>query len=112
MLALHETYGVLTREQVMAPAIRLADEGFPVGKVLADFIAAGEGKMKPFAKAMALYFPGGKGLAPGDTLRNPALAAALRRVASDGRKGFYQGATAEALIATLNGGRHPAGFRT
>ena len=108
LLALHETYGVLTREQVMAPAIRLADEGFPVGKVLADFIVAGEGKMKPFAKAMALYFPGGKGLAPGDTLRNPALATALRRVASEGRKGFYQGATAEALIATLNGGRHPA----
>jgi len=108
LLALHEKYGALTRQQVIAPAIRLAETGFPVGQILADFIAGGATRMKPFPKALALYFPDGRALAPGETLRNPELAEALTRVARDGRQGFYEGATAEALIATLNAGRHPA----
>ncbi len=110
LLGLHEKYGVLPRERVLAPAIRLAEQGFPVGQILADFIAAPDAqrKMKPFAGAMALFFPNGKALAPGDTLRNPELAESLRRVARQGRKGFYEGPTADALIATLNAGRHPA----
>jgi gamma-glutamyltranspeptidase/glutathione hydrolase len=108
LLALHDKYGALTRPQVIAPAIRLAETGFPVGQILADFIAGGATRMKPFPKALALYFPDGKALAPGETLRNPELAEALKRVARDGRQGFYAGATAEALIATLNAGMHPA----
>jgi gamma-glutamyltranspeptidase/glutathione hydrolase len=108
LLALHDKYGALSRQQVIAPAIRLAESGFPVGQILADFIGSGASKMKPFPKALALYFPNGKALAPGETLRNPELAEALKRVARDGRKGFYEGATAEALIATLNAGKHPA----
>jgi gamma-glutamyltranspeptidase / glutathione hydrolase len=108
LLMLHEKFGKLTRQQVIAPAIRIAEEGFPVGQILADFIVGGERLMKPFPKAYALYFPNGKALAPGEMLRNPELAESLRRVARDGRKGFYEGPTAEALIATLNAGKHPA----
>jgi gamma-glutamyltranspeptidase/glutathione hydrolase len=108
LLALHEKYGVLSREQVIGPAIRLAEEGFPVGQVLADFIASGASKMKVFPKALALYYPNGKALGPGETLRNTELAEALKRVAREGRKGFDEGPTAEALIETLNRGRHPA----
>lgn len=91
----------------MAPAIRLAEEGFPIGQILADFIASGANKMKPFSKAMALYFPNGKALGPGETLRNPELANSLRRIAKDGRRGFYEGPTAEAVVSTLNAGTHP-----
>ena len=107
LLALHEKHGVLGREQILAPAIRLADEGFPVGQILADFIASGAERMKPFPKALALYFPDGKPLGPGATLKNPELAESLRRIAREGRKGFYAGPTAEALVATLNAGNHP-----
>jgi gamma-glutamyltranspeptidase/glutathione hydrolase len=109
LLALHEKFGVLSREQVMAPAIRLAEEGFPVGQILADFIAAPDTqrKIKPFPAAMALLFPNGKALAPGDTLWNPELAESLRRVAHDGRNGFYEGPTAAAVVTTLNAGKHP-----
>ncbi|MBA3638635.1 MAG: gamma-glutamyltransferase [Acidobacteria bacterium] len=108
MLALHEKYGALTRERVIAPAIRLAETGFPVGQILAGFIADGERKMQAFPKALALYFPNGQPLGPGETLRNPELADALRRVAREGRRGFYEGPTAEAVVAALNAGRHPA----
>ena len=107
LLALHERYGVLTREQVIGPAIRLAEEGFPVWQILADFIASSADKMKPFPRATALYFPGGKALGPGDFMKNPELGASLRRIAATGRKGFYEGPTAEALVATLNAGGHP-----
>jgi len=107
LLTLHEKYGELPLATVMAPAIKLADEGFPVGQILAGFIAGAEARMKPFPEAYALMFPDGKPLQPGQVLRNPALAASLRRVASDGRKGFYEGPTAEALIKTLNAGGHP-----
>jgi gamma-glutamyltranspeptidase/glutathione hydrolase len=107
LLALHERYGALSREQVMAPAIRLAEEGFPVGQILAGFIAGAENRMRPFPKAHALYFPGGQALQPGQALKNPDLAISLRRIASDGRKGYYEGPTAEAVVATLNAARNP-----
>jgi len=107
LLALHEKYGRLPLERVMAPAIRLAGGGFPVGQVLADFIAAGAEKMKPFPEARALYFPNDKPLAPGETLRNPRLVESLRRVARDGRRGFYDGPTAGDLVSVLNAGKHP-----
>ena len=108
LLALHEKYGKLPRERVMAPAIRLAEEGFPVGQVLAEFIAGGADKMKPFPGASALYFPDGKPLGPGSTVKNPELAESLRRIAREGRRGYYEGVNARALIATLNAGGHPA----
>jgi gamma-glutamyltranspeptidase/glutathione hydrolase len=111
LLALHETHGALTREQVLAPAIRLADEGYPVGRILADFIAAGATKMKPSPEAMQLYFPDGKPLTPGAILKNPELAESLRRISRDGARGFYEGPTAEAIVSTLNAGAHPATLR-
>ncbi|MFB3853887.1 MAG: gamma-glutamyltransferase family protein [Vicinamibacterales bacterium] len=108
LLTLHGKYGKLPLATVMAPAIRLAEEGFPVGQILAGFIAGSEAKLKPFPEAHGLMFPGGKALQPGEILRNPALAESLRRIATHGRKGFYEGPTAEALVATLKAGGHPA----
>jgi gamma-glutamyltranspeptidase/glutathione hydrolase len=111
LLALHEKHGVLTREQVLGPAIRLAEEGFPVGKILADFIADNEKKLKPYAGAMALLFPDGKPLKPGAVLRNPQLAESLRRIAREGARGFYEGPIAESLVKVMNTGGHPATLR-
>lgn len=108
LLALHEKHGVLTRQQVLEPAIRLARDGYPVGKILADFIAGGEAKMTPSRGAMQLYFPGGKPLRPGAILKNPELAESLRRISRDGARGFYEGPTAEAMVSTLKTGGHPA----
>lgn len=107
LLDLHEKYGALSREQVLAPAIRIAEEGFPVGQILAGFISGAENRMRPYPGALALYFPGGKALGPGDVLKNPALATSLRRIAKDGRRGFYEGPTAEGVIAVLNAGGNP-----
>ena len=107
LLALHEKHGALTREQVLAPAVRLATDGFPVGKILADFIADGAAKMKPYPGATAVYFPAGKPAGPGAVVRNPALAESLRRIARDGARGFYEGPTAQAIVDVMHAGGHP-----
>ena len=111
LLTLLERHGTLPRAQVLAPAIALAEDGFPVGKILADFVASNEAKLKPYPGAMGLYFPGGRALQPGAVLRNPELAASLRRIAADGAAGFYRGPLGEEIRSILNGGGHPATAR-
>lgn len=108
LLALQERFGVLSREQVMAPAIRLAEEGVPVNQILAQMIQRDSAKLWRDPDARATFWPSGRPLGPGDLLRQPELAAALRRIARDGRDGFYLGETAERLVAQLNEGGHPA----
>ena len=107
LLELHERFGRLTRAQVIAPAIRLAEEGVPVSQVLAGFIDGDSAKLHRYPAAAAFAWPGGEPLAPGATLRNPELAATLRRVAEQGRDGFYRGETARRLVAAMNAGGHP-----
>jgi gamma-glutamyltranspeptidase/glutathione hydrolase len=108
LLEAHERFGKLSRADVLAPAIRMAEEGFPVNQVLADMILASRRKLSQFPSSMRLFYRDTVPLRPGDMLRNPDLAAALRRVASEGRKGFYEGETARAIVQELNKGNHPA----
>lgn len=108
LLEAHERYGKLPRADVLAPAIRMAEEGFPVNQVLADMIAESRGKLSRFPASMRLFYRDSVPLRPGDILKNPELAAALRRIAEQGRKGFYEGETARELVQALNKGQHPA----
>ncbi|MBX6365518.1 MAG: gamma-glutamyltransferase, partial [Gemmatimonadetes bacterium] len=108
LLTLHERFGKLPRARVMAPAIRLAEEGFPIGDILAGFIRSDSAKLARFPASFARYWPNGRPLPPGTVLRNPELATSLRRIAEQGRAGFYEGETARQVVATLNAGGHPA----
>lgn len=108
LLEAHRRYGSLPLATIVAPAIALAENGFPVGQVLAQFAAADSAKLHRFPAAAAHMWPDGAALRPGAVLRNPQLAATLRAVAERGRDGFYQGETAAALLAALNAGGHPA----
>lgn len=107
LLALHEKYGRLTRAQVMAPAIRLADGGYPVNQVLAQFIEQDSAKLHRFDASWRLMWPDGHALEPGQHFRNPELAAALRTVGEKGRAGFYEGELAAKVVAAMNAGGHP-----
>ncbi|MGD8278471.1 MAG: gamma-glutamyltransferase [Gemmatimonadota bacterium] len=117
LLALHEKHGRLTRAQVVAPAIRLADGGFPVNQVLAQFIEQDSAKLHRFDASSRLMWPDGNALAPGARFRNPELAASLRTVADRGRPGFYEGELARKVVGAMNAGGHPvrvsdfAGYR-
>ena len=107
LLEAHEKYGRLPRDVVMAPAIRLAEEGFPLYQVLAEMIQRDSARLTRDAVARGLYWPGGRETGVGERIKNPELAQVLRRIASEGRKGFYEGETARQLVARMNSGGHP-----
>jgi gamma-glutamyltranspeptidase/glutathione hydrolase len=99
LLLMQRCYGRLPRAAVLAPAIRLAREGFPVGKELADSLAQAAPLLRrdPTSSALFLQSP----LRPGDRWRQPLLAASLRRIAEQGGSGFYQGPIADALVTLM-----------
>jgi len=95
-------YGRLPLQQVMAPAIRLAERGFPVGKELSDSLQQASALLQADPLSRQLFFkPSGLPYQPGEILRQPLLAATLRRVAQQGERGFYQGVTADALVRLM-----------
>ncbi len=89
-------YGKLGLARDLAPAIRLAREGFPLDARFAKFIVMESKRMSP--AALALLLPDGKPLAEGAILRQPDLADTLQRLADHGRNGFYAGPTAQQLV--------------
>lgn len=93
-----ERYGTISLSDALAPAIRLAEEGFVVTATLARDLA---GATRLNEAGRALYAPGGTPLAAGDRLRNPALGHALRRIADEGPGAMYGGRVGEALAAFL-----------
>ena len=108
LLAMHERFGSLPRSTIMAPAIRLAREGFPVNQILAQMVASNRERLAadPFARRQ--FLPDGKPILPGTLIRNPELADVLETVSDQGASGFYEGEVAKRLVSALNGGGHPA----
>ena len=100
----HQRHGKLPWARLFAPAIQLADAGFPVSKRLHAQIA---GNKDLFAQpaARAYFYRDGSALPVGALLKNPALASVLRRIADEGVQAFYQGALATDIVAAVQS--HP-----
>jgi gamma-glutamyltranspeptidase/glutathione hydrolase len=97
--ALRARLGTLPISDLLAAAIRYADEGFPVSDVIAAHWAELSDKLQAEPSARNTYLPNGRAPEPGEVFRNPDLAASLGRIAAHGRDGFYQGPTADAILA-------------
>ncbi|ADP71646.1 gamma-glutamyltransferase [Rhodomicrobium vannielii ATCC 17100] len=102
-----EKYGTMPRDKIMAPAIRLAEEGVVVPYGLAFAFSRARDRLKNDPSS-ARYFlkPEGEPYRMGEVLRQPDLAKTLRTISERGAAGFYEGEVAE-LIATemkKNGG--------
>jgi len=97
----HGKHGRLPWRRLFEPAIRLAEQGFAVSPRLHRLIAADPllGRL-PAARAY-FYLPDGKPLPIGHRLKNPELAAVLRRVAADGADAFYRGQIARDIAAAV-----------
>ncbi|TKD53086.1 gamma-glutamyltransferase [Sphingomonas baiyangensis] len=108
----HRKWGKLEWSALFAPAIRLAEQGFAVTAPLAGAAAGLAPAWKDFPAIGALYAPGGTAVREGDTVRNPELAALLKRIAAEGPDAFYTGGNAEALVAAINGSRGAPGDMT
>jgi gamma-glutamyltranspeptidase/glutathione hydrolase len=101
-----KTYGTMKLADVMAPAIRLAKEGFPGSEKLARELEEEKSGLQQFPVSKSIFLHDGKMLHAGDMLRQPELAATLQRIAKNGAAEFYSGETARTVVDDIkrNGG--------
>jgi gamma-glutamyltranspeptidase / glutathione hydrolase len=96
--ALRSRLGSQPMASLLAAAIHYASEGFPVSDVIAAHWQTLTAKLAAEPLAAQTYLPNGRAPAAGEVFRNPGLAASLQRIAADGPAGFYEGATAAAIL--------------
>ena len=90
-----------TWAELLAPAIKLAEEGFVIDEFFAGTFEQQAGKrLLKHPISAALFFPNGKQLAKGTLFKNPELAATLKRILK-GPAGFYEGDTAKAIATQM-----------
>lgn len=101
MLDALERYGSMSRETVMAPAITLAEQGFALTRDMADDFARVADSMSDYPASTAIFTNNGQPWRTGDIWIQFDLATTLKRISEQGRDGFYQGETADLLVAEM-----------
>lgn len=97
----HGRHGRLPWAELFQPAIRLAEEGFPVPPRLAGVLTRWRQALQRRNDLHAVYYPDGEPLPVGAVLRNPDYAASLRLLAAGGPDAFYRGPLGAALVERL-----------
>jgi len=96
--ALLKKYGTISLAQALAPAIRYAEEGYPVTPIISGDWKGAEETLARDSAAKATFMPSGHAPVPGEWFRNPDYARTLREVASGGIKVMYGGALGERIV--------------
>ncbi|WP_375569375.1 gamma-glutamyltransferase [Seohaeicola saemankumensis] len=110
MAAAHARWGRADWGDLLAPAIRLADTGFPVSPRLAMLVAADAERLAVDPVTAGYFLPEGQPLAEGAMLRNPAYAQTLRGLAERGVDAFYTGPVADVIVQAVRGAAHNPGL--
>ena len=97
---LSRRFGRKRLPELLAPAIRYAEEGFPVTEIFSSYWVESERKLLRSTNAAATFLPQGHAPRPGDIFRNPDLAWSLKQIAKSGRKAFYEGEIAKRILVT------------
>jgi gamma-glutamyltranspeptidase / glutathione hydrolase len=104
--ALHERFGKLPMKKVLEPAIRYAEQGYPVSQLVADYwkrnfrgFERSAKDIEEIANAKATYLIDGRAPVHGEIFRNPDLARTYRALAAGGRNVFYKGKLAKTMDA-------------
>jgi len=95
------THGTMKLAEVMAPAIRYAEDGIPVTEKLVREFAEERKDLQRFSMSSHVFLNDGKFYHVGDMLRQPELAATLKRIAKNGPDEFYRGETAKMLASDM-----------
>lgn len=98
LVLLAEKYGRLPLKQSLAPAIRLARDGFPVTPLFGKKTLRQHDRLEHSPEMARTFLNHGFIFAPGEKLRQPDLARTLERLAARGREGFYGGIVASRLV--------------
>ncbi|MCP4010019.1 MAG: gamma-glutamyltransferase [Proteobacteria bacterium] len=97
-----EKYGTISLRKAMAPAIKLAQHGFPVTPRFSKGLKAAEKRLKKWpASTRHFYKADGSYYEPGDLFVQKELAATLKRISANGASEFYEGKTAELLVSEM-----------
>ncbi|MCC6927588.1 MAG: gamma-glutamyltransferase family protein [Gemmatimonadaceae bacterium] len=97
-LALLQRFGSKSLGEVLAPAIELAEQGYPLDRLTAQSIDRGKGNLSRYPTTSALFLPGGAPIKAGELYRNPDYAATLRKLVEAERKARGRGASRSASI--------------
>jgi len=104
-------YGSLPRATVMAPAIRLAREGFVLTRGDTEILAREASRLRQQTEVARIFLrPDGSSLEPGDRLTQSDLAETLTEIAANGPDAFYKGHIAEAVAQASDGALTTADF--
>jgi gamma-glutamyltranspeptidase len=105
---LYQKYGSkkIAWADLIAPAVKLADEGFILDEALPTTIAVGRDSFARYPEAAKIYLPGGRVPRPGDRFVNKDYAETLRVLAKEGGESFYRGSIARRIAEDMaaNGG--------
>ena len=112
METVHKRYGKLEWPRLFDATITAANDGFSVSPRLAALVADDADMLGAEPTTRDYFYPAGKAIAAGDTLRNPAYATSLSAIATGGAEAFYSGPMAEALVATVRGHATSPGLLT
>lgn len=102
-----ERHGTITLKQALAPATKLARDGFIIPRRFSEGLEQARDRLERWpATRDTFYKPDGSAWQPGERFHQPELAATLQRIADNGVDGFYQGETAELIASEMdrNGG--------
>jgi len=94
---LHNKFGNKDMEEILAPTIKYAREGFPVSELIAYYLNRSGDFLKKYPGFAETYMPSGKMPAKGEIFKNPFLANTLEKIAKGGRDEFYLGNTAKTI---------------
>lgn len=98
---LHGRYGKLPMQQILAPTIAYAREGFPVSEYIAKYFGVYEGRLGHYPGFAETYMPGGRVPKKGEVFKNPRLADTLEAIGEGGRDAFYKGGIARRIDAYM-----------
>lgn len=93
-----EEYGTMSRQEVMDPAIKLAEEGYIVSPVLNRDMKESFERISKYPESAKIYLDDGLPVEIGKVLKNPDLANTLKLIAENGEKAFYEGEIAESIV--------------
>ena len=94
-------WGTLPLSRVVAPAVALADKGFPVSETLAKILQQEQKNMGRWPATQAIFWKNGAPLKRGDAMVQKDLAQSLRLIGEQGAKAFYEGAIAQKIAAEM-----------
>ncbi|MFZ6641715.1 gamma-glutamyltransferase [Undibacterium sp. TC4M20W] len=94
-------YGSMKWKDVIAPAIRLAEQGFEITPHLAELIDSSKNQLGKWPASRAIFFKDGKPMLAGERLLQKDLAQSLRLIAEQGPSAFYEGAVAKKIVAEM-----------